>query len=247
MANLDVESRPRSGERRPEFARIQDYYDNVYYRGTAVSRAIPAHYRRLARRFQPWRGKKLLDVGCGVGLWLRAAAELGAIPAGVDISPVALDVCKESLPTAELLCAPAERLPFANARFDFISCLGALEHFLEPETALREMMRVAKPDAVFLLLVPNAGFLTRRLGLFAGTRQVEVREEVRSLKEWQRLFESVGLRIDKRWKDLHVVSWSWIMRGPKHLWPMRAAQALALSVWPLSWQYQVYHLCDLRH
>jgi len=246
MANLDVESRPRSDERRAEFARIQDYYDNVYYGGTAVSREIPAHYRRLARRFQPWRGKNLLDVACGAGLWLRAAADLGAIPAGVDISLVALDVCKESLPAAELLCAPAERLPFADARFDFISCLGALEHFLEPETALREMMRVTKPDADFLLLVPNADFLTRRLGLFAGTRQVEVREEVRSLKEWQRLFESVGLRIDKRWKDLHVVSWSWIMRGPKHLWPMRAAQALALPVWPLSWQYQVYHLCSLK-
>ena len=242
MANLDVERKPQSGERRFEFASIQDYYDNVYY-GGAVSREIPAHYRRLARRFQPWPGKTVLDVACGVGLWLRAAADLGAIPAGIDISPVALDVCKASLPTAELLCAPAERLPFADGRFDFISCLGALEHFLESETALREMIRVAKPNAMFLLLVPNSGFLTRRLGLFAGTRQVEVREEVRSLEKWQRLFESVGLRIEKRWRDLHVVSWSWIMRGPKHLRPMRAAQALALPFWPLSWQYQVYHLC----
>lgn len=245
MANLDVEKKPQSGGHRFEFATIQDYYDNVYY-GGADSREISAHYRRLARRFQPWRGKKLLDVACGVGLWLRAAVELGALPAGIDISPVALDVCKTSLPGAELLCAPAERLPFADGLFDFISCLGALEHFLEPETALREMIRVAKPDADFLLLVPNAGFLTRRLGLFAGTQQVEVREEVRSLEEWQRLFQSVGLRIEKRWRDLHVVSWSWIMRGPKHLRPLRAAQALALPFWPLSWQYQVYHLCSLK-
>ena len=129
MANLDVERNPQSGERRFEFASIQDYYDNAYY-GGAVSREIPAHYRRLARRFQPWRGKKLLDVACGTGVWLRAAADLGAIPAGIDISPVALDVCKASLPTAELLCAPAERLPVTDGRFDFISCLGALEHFL---------------------------------------------------------------------------------------------------------------------
>jgi ubiquinone/menaquinone biosynthesis C-methylase UbiE len=243
MANLNVERKPQSGERRFEFASIQDYYDNVDYGGAAVSREIPAHYRRHARRFRLWRGKKLLDIAGGVGLWLRPAADLRAIPAGIDISPLALDVCKASLPTAELLCAPAERLPFTDGRFDFISCLGALEHFLEHETALREMIRVAKPNADFFLLVPNADFLTRRLGLFAGTRQVEVREEVRSLEEWQRLFESVGLRIEKRWRDLHVVSWSWIMRGPKHLRPMRAAQALALPFWPLSWQYQVYQLC----
>ena len=242
MANLDVEKKPQSGERRFEFATIQDYYDNVYY-GGADSREISAHYRRLARRFQPWRGKKLLDVACGVGLWLRAAVELGAIPVGIDISPVALDVCKASLPTAGLLCAPAERLPFADGRFDFISCLGALEHFLEPETALREMIRVAKPDADFLLLVPNAGFLTRRLGLYSGTRQAAVREEVRSLQAWQELFASAGLHVIKRWKDLHVLSLSWIAHGPCYLWPLRAAQALALTVWPLSWQYQVYHLC----
>jgi len=242
MANLDVERKPQSGEHRFEFASIQDYYDNVYY-GGAVSREIPAHYRRLALRFQPWPGKKLLDVACGVGLWLRAAADLGAIPAGIDISPVALDVCKASLPTAELLCAPAERLPFTDGRFDFISCLGALEHFLEPETALREMIRVAKPKAMFLLLVPNAGFLTRRLGLYSGTQQAAVHEEVRSLWEWHELFASAGLSVIARWKDLHVLSLSWIAHGPWYLWPLRAAQALALTVWPLSWQYQVYHLC----
>lgn len=229
-----------------ELGELQEYYNRVYYRHTHAEKRIPNHYVRLARRFQPWQGKRLLDVACGTGVWLRAAADLGAIPAGVDISRVALDICKDSLPSAELLCGPAERLAFGDERFDFISCLGALEHFLQPETALREMIRVAKPEADFLLLVPNAGFPTRRLGLFAGTRQVEVREEVRSLEEWQGLFESVGLRIEKRWRDLHVVSWSWIMRGPKHLRPMRAAQALALPFWPLSWQYQVYHLCTAK-
>src|SRR3970040_2979208 len=97
MANLNVERKPQSGERRVEFASIQNYYDNVYY-GGAVSREIPAHYRRLARRFQPWPGKKLLDVACGVGLWLRAAADLGAIPAGLDISPGAVRVRKAWFP-----------------------------------------------------------------------------------------------------------------------------------------------------
>ena len=108
------------------------------------------------------------------------------------------------------------------------------------------MIRTAKPDAMFLLLVPNAGFLTRRLGLYAGTHQAAMREEIRSLQAWQELFASAGLHVINRWKDLHVLSPSWIARGPVYLWPLRAAQALALPFWPLSWQYQVYHLCGLK-
>jgi len=227
-------------------AAVRDYYDSVYYQRVADEQSIPAHYRRLARRFTPWEGQRLLDVGCGTGIWLRAVAELGATPAGIDISEVALAICRQHLHQAELHCGSAEQLPFANGHFDFVSCLGALEHFIDPEAALREMIRVAKPDAGFLLLVPNADFLTRRLGLYSGTQQAAVREEVRPLEEWQQMFESAGLQIQARWKDLHVLSISWITRGPSYYWPIRAAQALVLPLWPLSWQYQVYHHCSLR-
>lgn len=225
---------------------VRDYYDRVYHRDAEVEAKVSHHLRRLARFFQPWQGKRLLDVGCGRGMWLRAAADLGAVPAGVDISQVALDVCKRTLPRADLHRGPAERLPFTEGEFDFISCLGALEHFLNPEAALREMIRVAKPGALFLLLVPNAGFLTRRLGFYSGTQQAAVREEVRSLPGWQELFESAGLRVCRRWRDLHVLSPSWIFRGPWYGCPLRAVQALALPFCPLTWQYQIYHLCAVK-
>jgi hypothetical protein len=105
------------------------------------------------------------------------------------------------------------------------------------------MIRVAKRDALFLLLVPNAGFLPRRWGLYCGTHQAAVREEARWLEGWQELFDSAGLQIERRWKDLHVLTLSWIKRGPWYRRPIRAAQAFALLFWPLGWQYQVYHLC----
>jgi len=43
-----------------------------------------------------------------------------------------------------------------------------------------------------------------------------------------------------------VVSAGWIFFGPWYRWPLRATQALALPFWPLTWQYQVYHLCKLK-
>ena len=229
-----------------DYGPIREYYDRHYYKNCSVSEKIPNHYWRLARRFRPWSGKQLLDVGCGTGLWLRAAAEFGATPTGIDISALALDACTQSLPQAKVHCLTAERLPFNDEQFDFVSCLGALEHFLEPRSALREMVRVAKPEASLLLLVPNAGFLTRRLGLYGGTQQRSVKEDVLHLEVWQELFETVGLSIQERWSDLHVLSFRWITQKPHYLVPARLAQALALLVWPLRWQYQVYHLCKRK-
>lgn len=230
----------------PNHNEIRRFYDSAYYKDIRITGNVPAYLRRLAARLGPWKDKQLLDIGCGAGQWLMAAAELGAIPAGIDISQVAIDACRKIVPQAELYCGPAEELPFEDRRFDVISCLGALEHFLEPETALGEMVRVAKPKASLLILVPNADFLTRRLGLYSGTHQAEIREDVRTLAGWERLFESVGIRVVKRWRDMHVVSMSWIFQGSWYTWPFRAAQAFALPLWPLSWQYQVFHLCEIR-
>ena len=235
-----------SKEERLDHAAVRDFYNRVYYSDAAPVRSISTHLARLATRFEPWNGKRILDVGCGTGEWLKAVTQLGAVPAGVDISRVATDICRRSLPQAELHCGPAEELPFSDKEFDFISCLGSLEHFVNLDAALREMIRVAKADALFLLLVPNADFLPRRLGLYSGTQQASLREEAKSLEEWQESFESAGLRIVARWKDLHVLSPSWIRRGRWYVWPIRAAQACALPFWPLSWQYQVYHLCSLN-
>jgi len=226
--------------------RIREFYDSVYYRDADSTPVISCHLRRLAEKLGPWTDRRALDVACGVGLWLRTIVAHGAIPAGADISHKALEICRRALPNATLCCSPAEQLPFSDGEFDFISCLGALEHFLDPQAALREIVRVAKPGAMVLLLVPNSNFLPRRLGFYAGTHQAQVREEDRPLEEWQEMFQAAGLRVDRRWRDLHVLSASWIFRGPWYGWPLRAAQALALPLWPLSWQYQVYHLCRVK-
>jgi SAM-dependent methyltransferase len=244
--NMREQHNPAADPQSLEGRRIQTYYDEVYHAGAVHAFEITKHYQSLSRKLGPWAGQRVLDVACGTGIWLRALAMLGAMPAGVDISKVALGVCRESLPEAVLNCARAEELPFIDQEFDFISCLGALEHFLDPAAALREMVRVAKPEARFLLLVPNSDFLPFRMGIYRGTAQSSVREELRTLQGWQELFESAGLRVIKRWRDLHVLSLSWITRGPWCGWPARLTIALMLPVWPLRWQYQVYHYCALR-
>jgi SAM-dependent methyltransferase len=225
---------------------IRKFYNSVYYKDATAKPRRSRHYARLASKINIQAKQHVLDVACGNGEWLLAVKERRGIPAGIDLSEKAVDICKSTIIDGEIHAGSAEALPFENQRFHIVTCLGALEHFIDPQKALLEMKRTARDDAVFLLLVPNKDFLTRKLGLFSGTGQSDVREEVRTLEEWRELFETAGLEVIKRWKDLHVLAWSWINARRWYHVPLRAAQALALVVWPLAWQYQVYHLCKKR-
>jgi len=225
-----------------ELKDIKQFYESVYYRN-AVSRPPGRHERSLAQRLGVKHGDKVLDVACGTGRWLKACAELGAGTYGIDLSETAIECCRQQLPNGDFHAQAAETLPYDDATFDLVTCLGSLEHFVEPIRSLREMCRVARPEAAVVLLVPNAGFLTRKLGLYGGTQQVDAKEVVRSLPEWTAMFETAGFRIESRWRDLHVLSLEWIKQGSAAAIPLRLLQALALPFWPLSWQYQVFFLC----
>lgn len=223
---------------------VRNFYDREYYARPGSTDGIGWHSRVVARRLGNLRGKRVLDIACGTGEWLKELQAHGAHPSGIDISARAVERCQRILPGADIRVGVAERLPFQNGAFDLVTCMGSLEHFLDQPSALAEMRRVGTPGAQFLILVPNSGFLTRRLGLYKGTQQVAVRETVRPLSEWQAMISDAGMVVIERWRDLHPLDGSWIKAGPFLSWPIRAAQALALAVWPLGWQYQVYFYCE---
>jgi SAM-dependent methyltransferase len=230
-------------ESKDELQEMKSFYDDVYYADSRKPLQGTAHLEKLARKLNVEPGDAVLDIACGLGEWLHVCGAAGASVSGVDLSERAIEYCRKHMPDGEFHAVPAEKLPFADVSFDVVSCLGSLEHFVEPVISLREMARVAKTDATFVILVPNADFLTRKLKLFGGTNQKDAKEVVRTLKEWESLFEQAGLRVSRKWKDLHVLSWNWITMNGWLRAPFRAIQALLLLIWPLRWQYQVYHLC----
>jgi ubiquinone/menaquinone biosynthesis C-methylase UbiE len=223
---------------------IRSFYDTQYYKNAnQIKKAPSTHLRRLAKKIGIQKDDRVLDIACGTGGWLSACDEIGAHISGIDLSTKAIETCNAILHDGKFEVSPAESLPFEDKQFDVVTCLGSLEHFINPNKAIREMIRVAKKDAVFLILVPNKDFLTRKLGLFSGTHQIDAKEDVKTLGEWGELFKESGLTVTERWKDLHILSWDWISSGKWHAIPIRAIQAITLVFWPLSWQYQVYHLC----
>lgn len=112
-------------------------------------------------RYRP----SLLDAGCGTGGFLGWAAATGAFErlCGVDVSPQAIDIARDEVPTAELHVAPLQALPFEGETFDLVTLNDVLQHVDECDldVGLRETRRVLRGDGA-LLVRTNGGRHGRR-------------------------------------------------------------------------------------
>jgi len=93
-------------------------------------------------------GTRLLDIGCGSGLLMSLAAGRGAAVAGVDVSPGLLAVAADRLPEADLWLADMQELPFADAAFDAVTAVNAVQFAADPLAALAEAARVCRPGGL---------------------------------------------------------------------------------------------------
>ena len=99
----------------------------------------------------------ILDVGCGTGANLKMLVEFGRTE-GVDISPQAVDFCRErGLDSVKL--GAIEQLPYDSGSFDLVTALDVVEHLDDDVAGLREMRRVLRRDGRVLLFVPAFMFL----------------------------------------------------------------------------------------
>lgn len=96
-------------------------------------------------------GKKVLEVGFGMGTDHITLARRGAQMHGIDLTPQHHEITKRRLELynhkSELTLGDAEKMPYKNASFDFIYSLGVIHHTTHPQDALREIYRVLKDGA----------------------------------------------------------------------------------------------------
>jgi len=100
------------------------------------------------------QGARILDVGCGTGRWVRRYQELGFRATGVDATLGMLRVARGCGTVAPLAAGEAYRLPFPDAKFDFVSDITVIQHIprsLQPR-ALGEMMRVIRTGGHLILM-----------------------------------------------------------------------------------------------
>jgi ubiquinone/menaquinone biosynthesis C-methylase UbiE len=98
-------------------------------------------------------GQRVLDLGCGTGVFLRAAADRGAQVAGLDAAEGLLAVARERVPEAELHPGDMQDLPFGDDAFDVVTGFSSFFFADDMTRALSEARRVTKPGGTVLVQV----------------------------------------------------------------------------------------------
>jgi ubiquinone/menaquinone biosynthesis C-methylase UbiE len=101
--------------------------------------------------------KRILEIGCGTGYWLRAFLQWGALPEnifGIDLLPGRIELARKICPQrVRLECGSAAKLAFPDASFDLVLQSTVFSSILDPAMKQRiaaEMLRVTKPDGFVL-------------------------------------------------------------------------------------------------
>lgn len=115
----------------------------------------PRSNRRLPQIAGLDPSQVVLDVGCGPGAAVRAAATHVGRAVGVDRSEAMIEIARRrsrSVGNVEFTVGSAERLPFADGSFDRVWTIHSFHHWERPAEGLAEMHRVLRPGGMLLII-----------------------------------------------------------------------------------------------
>jgi SAM-dependent methyltransferase len=122
----------------------------------------------LIRRHVPLEGRRILDVGCGIGTFVQRLRKFSPYVYGVDIDPERVRQGAAAAPC--LAVAVSEYLPFADAAFDVVLLHEVLEHVRDDRLTLKEAGRVTRPGGRIVIYCPNRLYPFETHGIFLGKR-----------------------------------------------------------------------------
>lgn len=104
-------------------------------------------------------GRRVLEIGCGMGLHTRELVERGAEVTAIDLTAPAVEATRARLALggyeATVLQQDAEELPFADAQFDLVWSWGVIHHSARTGRVVREISRVVAPAGEVRAMVYN--------------------------------------------------------------------------------------------
>jgi SAM-dependent methyltransferase len=166
----------------PEFSEVSRGFQYTRYMHETITPKIFAHesnqFRSQLREIHRLTGTsfpamRYLEVGCGSGASVRAAADLGWEAIGIDIDPELIRT-GTAQHGADLRCTPLLRGGFDAGTFNFIRLRDVIEHLPDPYESLLEIQRLLCPGGVALFVAPNDGALLNRLRGLCGFKRGKI-------------------------------------------------------------------------
>ncbi len=192
---------------------VRRYWDNepCGTGGIGVPEGTPEYFRAITQKrdlweyniskyaeFNRWAGKKVLEVGCGVGSDLVRFAKAGAYVTGIDLSQKSVALAKErmALENCEgvVLEVDAEKIPYKDNTFDLVYSFGVLHHTPNIDKAINEIYRVTKSGGeICIMIYHKYSLVSLQMYLLFGLFALK---PFRSLKDIMAIHhESVGTKV----------------------------------------------------
>jgi len=137
---------------------VADTYDDYYdqYRG----RNYHNHISNYMIHALPKKGK-LLDIGCGTGLFIEKYTQNGGSAVGLDISRMMLIQARKRCTCTEFTLGSGDTLPFCDNSFDAVSSLLVFSYVKDPQKMLSEVFRVLQPGGSVAICTLGKKLITK--------------------------------------------------------------------------------------
>jgi ubiquinone/menaquinone biosynthesis C-methylase UbiE len=132
--------------------------DKTFY-GWTAGLHTPEGYFAALFPYNRYRGKQVLEIGCGMGTMIMNWARNGAHVAAIDLNPIAVEQTTRRFALlgldGDIREMDANELAFTDATFDYIYSWGVLHHSPNLTQSIRELFRVLRPEGEFGIMLYN--------------------------------------------------------------------------------------------
>ena len=146
-------------------------------------------------------GKRVLEIGCGMGLHTETLARSGAEVTAIDLTPTAVRTTRRRLELkslqANVVQMDAERLSFPDESFDFVWSWGVIHHSARTARIVRQIARVLSPEGECKIMVYNREGMSARVAL--------VRDHLLKLRFLKQSFDETLWRFTDGFTARHYV------------------------------------------
>jgi len=171
-----------------------DYFESENFQNSLIRcRARLDRVEAFARR------GTILDIGCGIGLFLREAKSRGWAVHGIDISPFAVSYARQELGLETVRKMDVENLDYDSGSMDAVTLYHVIEHVINPRSLLESICDILKKGGLLFVETPNiSSRRARQAGL--SWKYIKVPEHLNyfSAETLGRLLEETGFKVLRR-------------------------------------------------